>query len=93
MNIINELGEHIGTKLAKAEELGNTGEVEESMNLFKEVDELKAKKTELEVKKLFIISIEAFKKFDFSSSNFEILCLLQHINSKNFEFAMFVLHI
>lgn len=48
MNIINELGEHIGTKLAKAEELGNTGEVEESMNLFKEVDELKAKKTELE---------------------------------------------
>jgi RNA-binding protein Luc7-like 2 len=70
MNIINELGEHIGTKLAKAEELGNTGEVEESMNLFKEVDELKAKKTELEVWNLFFISIEFLKKFDFFQFEF-----------------------
>lgn len=65
MNIINELGEHIGTKLAKAEELGNTGEVEESMNLFKEVDELKAKKTELEVRILICFAIFVVNFFFF----------------------------
>lgn len=44
---INVLDEQIGTKLAKAEELGNTGQVDESIKLLQEVDELKKKKDEL----------------------------------------------
>jgi hypothetical protein len=36
-NIVHELGEQIGKKLAKAEELGEQGEVDESMKLMEEV--------------------------------------------------------
>jgi RNA-binding protein Luc7-like 2 len=48
MNRINELGEQIGTKVAKAEELGNIGQVEETMELLREIEELKKKRSELE---------------------------------------------
>lgn len=44
---MNEFDEQIGTKLAKAEEFGNTGQVDESIKLLQEVDELKKKKDEL----------------------------------------------
>lgn len=49
MTKMNELGEQIGIKLAKAEEVGNTGQVDESMKYLEEVEELKKKKLELEV--------------------------------------------
>jgi len=43
------LGEEIGTKLSKAEQLGAEGNVEESMKLLNEVDELNKVKLEAEV--------------------------------------------
>ena len=46
---IHNLGEQIGTKLAKAEELGADGNVEESLKLMEEVEELKKAKTAAEV--------------------------------------------
>lgn len=48
MNKIHELGEQIGTKLAKAEELGAQGLVEESMKLLEEVEQLRKAKTDSE---------------------------------------------
>ncbi|XP_048576295.1 putative RNA-binding protein Luc7-like 2 isoform X1 [Nematostella vectensis] len=45
---IQDIGEQIGKKLAKAEELGAAGEVEESISLMNEVEELKIKKREAE---------------------------------------------
>jgi hypothetical protein len=48
MNSIHELGEQIGTKLAKAEELGAQGLVDESMKLLEEVEELRKAKTDSE---------------------------------------------
>lgn len=48
MNSIHELGEQIGTKLAKVEELGAQGLVEESMKLTEEVDELRKAKSDAE---------------------------------------------
>ena len=49
---IHNLGEHIGTKLAKAEEIGAQGNVEESLKLMQEVEDLKKKKATAEVKLL-----------------------------------------
>jgi RNA-binding protein Luc7-like 2 len=49
---IHTLGEQIGTKLAKAEEMGADGNVEESLKLMEEVEELKKAKTAAEVRKL-----------------------------------------
>ncbi|KAJ8968025.1 hypothetical protein NQ314_002516 [Rhamnusium bicolor] len=47
-NSVHELAEQIGQKLAKAEQLGEEGFVEESMKLMEEVDELRKKKLEAE---------------------------------------------
>jgi len=47
-SIVNELGEQIGVTLAKAEELGNQGEVEESVKMLERVEDLKKKKGEAE---------------------------------------------
>lgn len=47
-SIVNELGEQIGVTLAKAEELGAQGEVEESMKMLERVEDLKKKKGEAE---------------------------------------------
>jgi len=44
INVIHGYGEQIGTKLARAEELGAQGNVEESLKLMEEVDELKKQK-------------------------------------------------
>lgn len=47
-NAVHQLAEEIGKKLAKAEALGEAGEVEESMQLMVEIDELRAKKLQAE---------------------------------------------
>lgn len=47
-NVVHTLAEEIGKKLAKAEALGEAGEVEESMQLMGEIDELRAKKVQAE---------------------------------------------
>ncbi len=47
--MIHNLGEQIGTTLAKAEEIGAAGNVEESLKLMSEVEELKKKKAAAEV--------------------------------------------
>ncbi|XP_030386191.1 putative RNA-binding protein Luc7-like 1 [Scaptodrosophila lebanonensis] len=47
-NAVHALAEEIGKKLAKAEALGEAGEVEDSMELMKEIDELRAKKIKAE---------------------------------------------
>jgi len=44
---INAFDEQIGTKLAQAEELGNSGQVDESIKLLHEVDALKKKKDDV----------------------------------------------
>ncbi|KAG1661476.1 putative RNA-binding protein Luc7-like 1 [Nymphon striatum] len=43
-NIVGELGEHIGKKLAKAEQMGAEGNVEESLKYMEEIEEIKKKK-------------------------------------------------
>lgn len=48
MTNLFETAEEIGKKLAKAEALGEAGEVEESMKLMAEIDELRAKKLQAE---------------------------------------------
>ncbi|XP_067645698.1 putative RNA-binding protein Luc7-like 2 [Eurosta solidaginis] len=47
-NAVHALAEEIGKKLAKAEALGEAGEVEQSMSLMKEIDELRANKIKAE---------------------------------------------
>lgn len=47
-NAVHALAEEIGKKLAKAEALGEAGQVEESMQLMTEIDELRAQKTRAE---------------------------------------------
>ncbi|XP_033243200.1 putative RNA-binding protein Luc7-like 1 [Drosophila miranda] len=47
-NAVHALAEEIGKKLAKAEALGEAGEVEDSMELMKEIDELRSKKVKAE---------------------------------------------
>lgn len=49
MNAIHAFGEQIGTKLARAEELGAEGNVDESLKLMEEVEALKKQKSEAEV--------------------------------------------
>ena len=49
VNAIHAFGEQIGTKLARAEELGAEGSVEESLQLMEEVEALKKQKAEAEV--------------------------------------------
>jgi RNA-binding protein Luc7-like 2 len=44
VNVIHGFGEQIGTKLARAEELGAEGNVDESLKLMVEVEDLKRKK-------------------------------------------------
>ena len=48
-DVIHQLGEQIGTKLAKAEELGAEGNVESSLKYMEEVEELKKQKSQAEV--------------------------------------------
>ncbi|XP_063710895.1 putative RNA-binding protein Luc7-like 1 isoform X2 [Symsagittifera roscoffensis] len=48
VNGIHEMAEKIGKKLAEAESVGEAGDVDKSMQLFKEVEELKAEKRRLE---------------------------------------------
>lgn len=47
-NAVHALAEEIGKKLAKAEALGEAGEVEESMKLMTETEELRAAKAKAE---------------------------------------------
>lgn len=47
-NAVHELAEEIGKKLAKAEALGEAGQVEESMQLMGEIEELRMKKARAE---------------------------------------------
>lgn len=47
-NKVHMLSEEIGKKLAKAEQLGQEGEVEESMKLMVEIEQLRADKTKAE---------------------------------------------
>lgn len=47
-NAVHELAEEIGKKLAKAEALGEAGQVEESMQLMGEIEELRIKKARAE---------------------------------------------
>jgi len=49
VDAIHAIGEQIGTKLARAEELGAEGSVEESLKLMEEVEGLKKQKAEAEV--------------------------------------------
>ena len=49
VNAIHAFGEQIGTKLARAEELGAEGNVDESLKLMEEVEALKKQKAEAEV--------------------------------------------
>lgn len=51
-NKIHDIGELIGTKLAKAEQLGEQGDVDESLKLMNEVDDLKKQKISAEVRDL-----------------------------------------
>ena len=46
---IHALGEQMGTKLAKAEEVGAEGDVDMSLKLMEEVEELKKQKAQAEV--------------------------------------------
>ncbi|XP_059173708.1 putative RNA-binding protein Luc7-like 2 isoform X2 [Physella acuta] len=46
---IHALGEQIGTLMARAEEIGAAGEVEESMKMLEEVEALKTKKSQAEI--------------------------------------------
>ncbi|GFO23520.1 RNA-binding protein luc7 1 [Plakobranchus ocellatus] len=46
---IHSLGEQIGTLMAKAEEIGAEGQVEESMKMLEEVEALKTKKSQAEL--------------------------------------------
>jgi len=50
VNAIHAFGEQIGTKLARAEELGAEGNVDESLKLMEEVEALKKQKAEAEVR-------------------------------------------
>lgn len=52
----------IGTKLAKAEEVGAQGNVEESLKLMQEVEELKKKKAAAEVTVQFLIMYIVWSK-------------------------------
>lgn len=47
-NAVHELAEQIGKKLANAEALGEAGQVEESMQLMGEIEELRQKKARAE---------------------------------------------
>jgi hypothetical protein len=47
---IHQLGEQIGTKMAAAEEMGAQGLVDESLKLMEEIEEIKKKKSLLEVR-------------------------------------------
>lgn len=47
-NAVHQLAEEIGKKLAKAEALGEAGEVEESVQLMSEIEVLRTKKTHAE---------------------------------------------
>lgn len=49
MEKVHELAESIGKTLAKAEQLGAEGNVDESLKLMEEVEQLKKKKYEAEV--------------------------------------------
>jgi len=49
VNAIHAFGEQIGTKLARAEQLGSEGNVEESLKLMEEVEALKKQKSAAEV--------------------------------------------
>lgn len=47
-NAVHQLAEEIGKKLAKAEALGEAGQVEESVKLMSEIEELRSKKSHAE---------------------------------------------
>ncbi|KAK7493277.1 hypothetical protein BaRGS_00015403 [Batillaria attramentaria] len=46
---IHQLGEQIGTKMASAEEMGAEGQVDESLKLMEEIEEIKKTKAQLEI--------------------------------------------
>lgn len=65
--MIHKLGEEMGTKLAKAEDLGAQGLVVESLQLMEEVENLKKQKASAEVSLILIYL-------------FEVLCLIIYLH-------------
>ena len=63
---IHSLGEQIGTLMAKAEEVGAAGEVEESMKMLEEVEQLKVKKNQAEVY-IYFFKSKSFHSYQFQS--------------------------
>ena len=64
--MIHKLGEEMGTKLAKAEDLGAQGLVVESLQLMEEVENLKKQKASAEVSLILIYL-------------YEVLCLIIYL--------------
>ncbi|GCB85346.1 hypothetical protein scyTo_0026071, partial [Scyliorhinus torazame] len=60
---VHELSEEIGKLLAKAEQLGAEGNVEESQKVMEEVEKARAKKREAEHKSVQLTHIEFFVRF------------------------------
>lgn len=56
---VHELNEEIGKLLAKVEQLGAEGNVEESQKVMDEVEKARAKKREAEVTKFFMVVYRA----------------------------------
>ena len=52
---IHQLGEKIGTNMAKAEEMGADGMVDESLKLMEEIEDIKKQKAQLEVTKVLCL--------------------------------------
>ncbi|KAL3318014.1 putative RNA-binding protein Luc7-like 1 [Cichlidogyrus casuarinus] len=61
-NHISHLGEKIGTKLAKADELAGKGEVDQSLGLMKEVEELSIEKTRCEAELKTTIPMSTYQQ-------------------------------
>lgn len=57
---VHELNEEIGKLLAKVEQLGAEGNVEESQKVMDEVEKARAKKREAEVIQFFMVICTAF---------------------------------
>jgi hypothetical protein len=80
MKKINEIAEEIEVRLTQAEEYANKGDVDESKRLIDEVDELKKRKTELEVNFIIVFKSLRFEiewfhlRFNISKLCLDLLC-------------------
>ena len=71
------MGEQIGTKLARAEELGADGDVEDSLRLLQEVEDLKKNKNVVEVCSLTIFSPKNPVIIQNTSSTFHLIIFIE----------------